>query len=46
MIYKVIAVNNNLVTIIVSNPQPGGEYLAFTQTSLQTIDESRLEKAD
>lgn len=37
--------NSNLVTILVSNPQPDGQYLAFNSTSLQTVDESRLERA-
>ena len=46
MVYKVVAVNGNLVTILVSNPQPDGQYLPFTPTALQTVDESRLEAAD
>ncbi|KAL2139004.1 hypothetical protein VTI28DRAFT_5909 [Corynascus sepedonium] len=46
VVYKVVAVNNNLVTILISNPQPDGQYLPFTSTALQTVDESRLEKAD
>ncbi|KAK3306318.1 uncharacterized protein B0T15DRAFT_137313 [Chaetomium strumarium] len=46
VVYKVVAVNGCLVTILVSNPQPDGQYLPFNSTSLQTVDESRLEKAD
>jgi hypothetical protein len=46
VVYKVVAVNSNLVTILVSNPQPDGQYLPFTPTALQTVDESRLERAD
>ncbi|KAK4156119.1 hypothetical protein C8A00DRAFT_31049 [Chaetomidium leptoderma] len=46
VVYKVVAVNSNLVTILVSNPQPDGQYLPFTSTALQTVDESRLETAD
>lgn len=46
MVYKVVAVNNNLVTILISNPQPDGQYLPFSPEALQTVDESRLEKAD
>ncbi len=46
VLYKVVAVNSNLVTILVSNPQPDGAYLPFGPTSLQTVDESRLERAD
>ncbi|KAH6631213.1 hypothetical protein F5144DRAFT_602039 [Chaetomium tenue] len=46
VVYKVVAVNSNLVTILVSNPQPDGQYLPFTPTALQTVDESRLEKAE
>ncbi|KAK4112791.1 hypothetical protein N656DRAFT_779023 [Canariomyces notabilis] len=46
VVYKVVAVNGSLVTILVSNPQPDGQYLPFTSTSIQTVDESKLEKAD
>lgn len=46
VVYKVVAVSSNLVTILVSNPQPDGQYLPFTPTALQTVDESRLERAD
>ncbi|KAJ4289369.1 hypothetical protein N0V88_007121 [Collariella sp. IMI 366227] len=46
VVYKVVAVNGSLVTIIVSNPQPDGSYLPFTPTALQTVDESRLERAE
>jgi hypothetical protein len=45
-VYKVVAVNGSLITIIVSNPQPDGQYLPFTPSALQTVDESRLERAD
>jgi hypothetical protein len=45
-VYKVVAVNSNLVTILVSNPQPDGSYLPFTATSYQTVDESRIEKVE
>lgn len=44
VVYKVVAANSNLVTILVSNPQPDGSYLPFTSTSYQTVDESRIEK--
>jgi hypothetical protein len=46
VLYKVVAVSSNLVTILVSNPQPDGQYLPFSSTALQTVDESRLETAD
>ncbi|KAL2163894.1 hypothetical protein VTH06DRAFT_3106 [Thermothelomyces fergusii] len=46
VVYKVVAVNNNLVTILISNPQPDGQFLPFGPTALQTVDESRLERAD
>ncbi|GAB1318407.1 hypothetical protein MFIFM68171_08617 [Madurella fahalii] len=46
VVYKVVAVNSNLVTILVSNPQPDGQYLPFNPNSLQTVDESRLERAN
>ncbi|AEO67343.1 7bedf1a6-ce6b-4fff-92fc-cde9c857aef5 [Thermothielavioides terrestris] len=46
VVYKVVAVNGSLVTILVSNPQPDGQYLPFNSTALQTVDESRLERAD
>jgi len=46
VVYKVVAVSSNLVTILVSNPQPDGQYLPFTSTALQTVDESRLEAAN
>ncbi|KAK4121548.1 hypothetical protein N657DRAFT_682627 [Parathielavia appendiculata] len=46
VVYKVVAVNGSLITIIVSNPQPDGQYLPFTPSALQTVDESRLERAD
>jgi hypothetical protein len=45
VVYKVVASSGNLVTILVSNPQPDGSYLPFNSTSMQTVDESRLEKA-
>lgn len=46
MVYKVVAVNGSLVTILVSNPQPDGSYLPFTPTAYQTVDESRIEKVE
>lgn len=46
VVYKVVAVNGSLVTIIISNPQPDGQYLPFSPTALQTVDESRLEIAE
>ncbi|KAK4142233.1 uncharacterized protein C8A04DRAFT_30192 [Dichotomopilus funicola] len=46
VVYKVVAVNGSLVTIIISNPQPDGQYLPFSSTALQTVDESRLEVAE
>ncbi|KAK3338954.1 hypothetical protein B0H65DRAFT_432377 [Neurospora tetraspora] len=44
--YKVIAVTGSMITIIVVNPQPDGQYLPFTSTSLQSVDESRIEKVE
>jgi hypothetical protein len=34
-----------MVTILLASPQPNGEYLTFSPTALQTVDESRLELA-
>lgn len=44
--YKVIAVTGSMITIIVVNPQPDGQYLPFNSTSLQSVDESRIEKVE
>lgn len=44
--YKVIAVTGSTITIIVVNPQPDGQYLPFNPMSLQSVDESRLEKVE
>ncbi|KAL2120244.1 hypothetical protein VTJ04DRAFT_4270 [Mycothermus thermophilus] len=44
-VYRVLAVNNSMVTILLASPQPNGEYLTFSPTALQTVDESRLELA-
>ncbi|KAK3312124.1 hypothetical protein B0H66DRAFT_485632 [Apodospora peruviana] len=44
IIYKVLAVTNTLVTILIMNPQPDGTQHYFSSTSLQSIDASRLEK--
>ncbi|KAK4666428.1 hypothetical protein QC763_300185 [Podospora pseudopauciseta] len=46
VLYKVIAVNGCMLTILVMNPQPDGQYLDFSPTSIQTIDEYRVEKVD
>ncbi|KAK4223931.1 hypothetical protein QBC38DRAFT_398656 [Podospora fimiseda] len=46
VIYKVIAVNRSMLTILVQNPQPNGVYLDFDATSLLTIEDYRVEKVD
>ncbi|KAK4188872.1 hypothetical protein QBC35DRAFT_548223 [Podospora australis] len=45
ILYKVIAVNGSMLTILVISPQ-GGEHLEFGSTSIQTIDEYRVEKVE
>jgi len=45
LVYKVIALTNSMVTILVFNPQPDGTVLCFNpQLSVQNLDQSRLEK--
>ncbi|KAK4180600.1 hypothetical protein QBC36DRAFT_286409 [Triangularia setosa] len=46
VLYKVIAVNGCMLTILVMNPQPDGQYLDFNSSSIQTIDEYRVEKVE
>ncbi|KAL2255871.1 hypothetical protein VTK26DRAFT_2557 [Humicola hyalothermophila] len=46
VVYKVVAVNGTMVTILISNPQPDGSYLPFSPTAYQTVDESRIEKVE
>lgn len=41
-----VAVNGSMVTILISNPQPDGQYLPFNSSALQTVDESRIEKVE
>ncbi|KAK4159858.1 hypothetical protein QBC43DRAFT_293624 [Cladorrhinum sp. PSN259] len=45
-IYKVIAVTRSMLTILVQNPQPDGNYLPFDATSLLTIEDYRVEKVE
>ncbi|KAK3380673.1 hypothetical protein B0T24DRAFT_676340 [Lasiosphaeria ovina] len=44
--YKVIAITNSLVTILIVNPQPDGTVLTFSPICLQSVDESRIEKVE
>ncbi|KAK0621959.1 hypothetical protein B0T17DRAFT_618333 [Bombardia bombarda] len=44
--YKVLAVTGSLITILIANPQPNGQYVAFNSISLQSVDESRIEKVE
>ncbi|KAK1758844.1 hypothetical protein QBC47DRAFT_409672 [Echria macrotheca] len=44
LVYKVIATTGSMITILITNPQPDGQVMNFNSLSIQTLDESRIEK--
>lgn len=45
LVYRVIAITGCMVTILIVNPQPDGQVMAFDSgQSIQNLDESRIEK--
>lgn len=46
LVYKVIATTGPNVTILIVNPQPDGQNMAFNSQSLQTLDASFVERVD
>ncbi|KAK3937744.1 hypothetical protein QBC46DRAFT_344275 [Diplogelasinospora grovesii] len=44
IVYRIIAIPGSIVTILILNPQPNGQYAAFSGSSKQDVDSSTLEK--
>lgn len=44
LVYKVLAMTGNMITILIVNPQPDGTQQYFSSSSLRTVDGSNLER--